>query len=91
MEMIKINCKLIQLRHIYYVVSYHYVSSAFCCRKKRKERKQQRREGGEAQNPRKRLRRELTPSSLRLVVDCSFDNLMLIKVKPIHCGGQSNN
>uniref|UniRef100_G3N778 tRNA methyltransferase 10 homolog A n=1 Tax=Gasterosteus aculeatus aculeatus TaxID=481459 RepID=G3N778_GASAC len=60
-------------------------------KKKRKERKQQRREGGEAQNPRKRLRRELTPSSLRLVVDCSFDNLMLIKVKPIHCGGQSNN
>uniref|UniRef100_G3N784 tRNA methyltransferase 10 homolog A n=1 Tax=Gasterosteus aculeatus TaxID=69293 RepID=G3N784_GASAC len=54
-------------------------------RKKRKERKQQRREGGEAQNPRKRLRRELTPSSLRLVVDCSFDNLMLIKdIRKLH-------
>ncbi|XP_054456968.1 RNA (guanine-9-)-methyltransferase domain-containing protein 2 [Anoplopoma fimbria] len=64
---------------------------------KRKERKQQRRlqrhhhhhqedeEGGEAQNARKRLRREVTPSSLRLVVDCSFDNLMLIKdVRKLH-------
>ncbi|XP_075943325.1 tRNA methyltransferase 10 homolog A [Anarhichas minor] len=42
-------------------------------------------EGGEAQNARKRLRREVTPSSLRLVVDCSFDNLMLIKdVRKLH-------
>ncbi|KAL6118924.1 trmt10a [Pungitius sinensis] len=57
-------------------------------KKKRKERKQQRREGGgggEAQNARKRLRRELTPSSLRLVVDCSFDSLMLIKdIRKLH-------
>ncbi|XP_070710934.1 tRNA methyltransferase 10 homolog A isoform X2 [Pempheris klunzingeri] len=61
---------------------------------KRKERKQQRRlqrqnhpdeEGGEGQNVRKRPRREVTPSSLRLVVDCSFDNLMLIKdVRKLH-------
>lgn len=59
-------------------------------KQRRKERKQQRRlqrqdhqeeeeEGGNGQNARKRLRREATPSSLRLVVDCSFDNLMLIK------------
>ncbi|XP_042368311.1 RNA (guanine-9-)-methyltransferase domain-containing protein 2 [Plectropomus leopardus] len=57
-------------------------------KQRRKERKQQRRlqrhnhqeeEGGEALNFRKRPRREVTPSSLRLVVDCSFDNLMLIK------------
>ncbi|XP_041820995.1 RNA (guanine-9-)-methyltransferase domain-containing protein 2 isoform X3 [Chelmon rostratus] len=57
-------------------------------KQRRKERKQQRRldrqnhqeeEGGEGQNVRKRSRREVTPSSLRLVVDCSFDNLMLIK------------
>uniref|UniRef100_A0A3Q3KQ58 tRNA methyltransferase 10 homolog A n=1 Tax=Mastacembelus armatus TaxID=205130 RepID=A0A3Q3KQ58_9TELE len=59
-------------------------------KQRRKERKQQRRlqrqdhqeeeeEGGNSQNARKRLRREATPSSLRLVVDCSFDNLMLIK------------
>lgn len=77
------------------MVSYHcprvqYLCCAFCCRQRRKERKQQRRldrqnhqeeEGGEGQNVRKRSRREVTPSSLRLVVDCSFDNLMLIKVK----------
>ncbi|XP_031730082.1 tRNA methyltransferase 10 homolog A [Anarrhichthys ocellatus] len=69
-------------------------------KQKRKEKKKQRRqqrhdhhhhhqeeeeEGGEAQNARKRLRREVTPSSLRLVVDCSFDNLMLIKdVRKLH-------
>ncbi|XP_068569824.1 tRNA methyltransferase 10 homolog A [Cebidichthys violaceus] len=68
-------------------------------KQKRKERKQQRRqqrhnhhhhqeeeeEGGEAQNARKRLHREVTPSSLRLVVDCSFDDLMLIKdVRKLH-------
>ncbi|XP_042257391.1 RNA (guanine-9-)-methyltransferase domain-containing protein 2 [Thunnus maccoyii] len=57
-------------------------------KQRRKERKQQRRlqrqnhheeEGGEAQSARKRPRREVTPSSLRLVVDCSFDSLMLVK------------
>lgn len=66
---------------------------ALCCRQRRKERKQQRRlqrqnhhhqnkekGGDEAQNGRKRPRREVTSGSLRLVVDCSFDNLMLIKV-----------
>ena len=58
-------------------------------RQRRKERKQQRRqqrqnhqeeEGQDGQSARKRLRREVMPSSLRLVVDCSFNNLMLIKV-----------
>ncbi|XP_068443628.1 tRNA methyltransferase 10 homolog A [Clinocottus analis] len=66
-------------------------------KQKRKEKKQQRRlqrhndphqeeeEAGEDQSARKRLRREVTPSSLRLVVDCSFDNLMLIKdVRKLH-------
>ncbi|CAJ1086539.1 RNA (guanine-9-)-methyltransferase domain-containing protein 2 [Xyrichtys novacula] len=62
-------------------------------KQKRKERKQQRREqrqnnpeeAGEAQSFRKRPRREATPSSLRLVVDCSFDDLMLIKdVRKLH-------
>ncbi|XP_034413534.1 tRNA methyltransferase 10 homolog A [Cyclopterus lumpus] len=58
-------------------------------KQKRKEKKQQRRlqrphhhhqeDEEEAQSARKRLRREVTPSSLRLVVDCSFDNLMLLK------------
>ncbi|XP_059210570.1 RNA (guanine-9-)-methyltransferase domain-containing protein 2 [Centropristis striata] len=64
-------------------------------KQRRKERKQQRRlerhnhhqedEGGEAQTVRKRPRREVIPSSLRLVVDCSFDNLMLIKdIRKLH-------
>lgn len=62
---------------------------ALCCSQRRKERKQQRRlqrlnhqreEEGEAQNARKRIRRELMPSAVRLVLDCSFDNLMPIKV-----------
>ncbi|KAI3376652.1 hypothetical protein L3Q82_017086 [Scortum barcoo] len=63
-------------------------------KQRRKERKQQRRlqrlnhqeeDGGEALNVRKRPRREVTASSLRLVVDCSFDNLMLIKdVRKLH-------
>lgn len=78
-----------------------WMSCAFCCRQKRKERKQQRRlqrqnhhhqeeeeEGGEAQTVRKRPRREVTPSSLRLVVDCSFDDQMLIKVK---CSGNRHH
>lgn len=63
-------------------------------RQKRKDRKQQRRlqrqsldkeeeeekQGGVGQDIRKRPRREVVPSSLRLVVDCSFDDLMLMKV-----------
>ncbi|CAL8241718.1 unnamed protein product [Merluccius merluccius] len=61
-------------------------------KQKRKERKQQRRldrvsdEPGEGTtNSRKRLRREVTPSALRLVVDCSFDELMLVKdVRKLH-------
>lgn len=63
-------------------------------KQRRKKRKQQRRlqrdnhqeeKGGEILNVRKRPRRDVTPSSLRLVVDCSFDNLMLIKdVRKLH-------
>lgn len=70
------------------------LSCALRCRQRRKEKKQQRRlqrqnqdqedekEGGEAQKVRKRPRREFAPcpSSLRLVVDCSFDDLMALKV-----------
>ncbi|KAK2852018.1 hypothetical protein Q5P01_008294 [Channa striata] len=57
-------------------------------KQRRKQRKQQRRlerqnhqeeDGGDTQNARKRLRREVMPSALRIIVDCSFDNLMLIK------------
>uniref|UniRef100_A0A1A8KX26 tRNA methyltransferase 10 homolog A n=1 Tax=Nothobranchius kuhntae TaxID=321403 RepID=A0A1A8KX26_NOTKU len=52
-------------------------------RKERKQQRQQQRQSNREQErghgPRKRLRRDVTPSSLRLVVDCSFDDLMLIK------------
>ncbi|XP_066576899.1 tRNA methyltransferase 10 homolog A [Amia ocellicauda] len=60
-------------------------------KQRRKERKQKRRqerqEGveGEEAAGRKRLRREAEPSSLRLVVDCSFDSLMALRdVKKLH-------
>ncbi|KAG9274194.1 hypothetical protein AMEX_G11092 [Astyanax mexicanus] len=61
-------------------------------KQKRKERKQQRKlerqtqaEDGTQFAFRKRLRREAEPSPLRLVVDCSFDSLMLLKdVKKLH-------
>ncbi|XP_029382487.1 tRNA methyltransferase 10 homolog A isoform X2 [Echeneis naucrates] len=64
-------------------------------KQRRKDRKQQRRfqrqnyqpeeEGGDNLSARKRPRKEVTPSSLRLVVDCSFDSLMLIKdVRKLH-------
>ncbi|KAI2662879.1 hypothetical protein H4Q32_001849 [Labeo rohita] len=61
-------------------------------KQKRKERKQQRKlerqaqaEDGVEWTGKKRLRRSAEPSSLRLVIDCSFDNLMVIKdVKKLH-------
>lgn len=69
----------------------HIMLFAFYFRQRRKERKQERRlqrqnhqeDRGDAQSSRKRLRREVTPSSARLIVDCSFDNLMLMKVQSI--------
>ncbi|KTF76112.1 hypothetical protein cypCar_00024561 [Cyprinus carpio] len=59
---------------------------------KRKERKQQRKLERQAQaedrvewTGKKLLRRSAEPSSLRLVIDCSFDNLMVLKdVKKLH-------
>ncbi|KAL2078930.1 hypothetical protein ACEWY4_024674 [Coilia grayii] len=61
-------------------------------RQKRKERKQKKREERQTQGDegaeftgRKRQRREAEPSSLRLVVDCSFDSLMVVKdVRKLH-------
>ncbi|XP_030636536.1 tRNA methyltransferase 10 homolog A [Chanos chanos] len=61
-------------------------------KQKRKERKQKRRLERQAQAEdgaewigKKRFRREAEPSSLKLVVDCSFDNLMVLKdVKKLH-------
>uniref|UniRef100_A0A1A8EDU0 tRNA methyltransferase 10 homolog A n=1 Tax=Nothobranchius kadleci TaxID=1051664 RepID=A0A1A8EDU0_NOTKA len=61
-------------------------------RKERKQQRQQQRQSNREQErghgPRKRLRRDVTPSSLRLVVDCSFDDLMLIKFYLTSLGGQ---
>ncbi|XP_057712289.1 RNA (guanine-9-)-methyltransferase domain-containing protein 2 [Corythoichthys intestinalis] len=64
-------------------------------KQRRKDRKQQRRlerqnqeDGGDARDQRragKRPRQEAAPTSLRLLVDCSFDDLMLIKdVRKLH-------
>ncbi|XP_072314577.1 tRNA methyltransferase 10 homolog A [Eucyclogobius newberryi] len=65
-------------------------------KQKRKDRKQQRRlqrqnyhddeRADDQRNPRKRFRKEVTPCcSVRLVVDCSFDSLMLMKdVRKLH-------
>ena len=54
------------------------------CEEKRQkrllERSTQEEEGAEGVS-RKRLRSEVQPSPLRLVVDCSFDSLMMFKVK----------
>ncbi|XP_042615161.1 tRNA methyltransferase 10 homolog A-like [Cyprinus carpio] len=61
-------------------------------KQKRKERKQQRKlerqaqaEDGVEWTGKKRLRRLAEPSSLRLVIDCSFDNLMLLKIRRRCC------
>uniref|UniRef100_A0A672R4Q6 tRNA methyltransferase 10 homolog A n=1 Tax=Sinocyclocheilus grahami TaxID=75366 RepID=A0A672R4Q6_SINGR len=62
------------------------------CKQKRKERKQQKKlerqaqaEDGVEWTGKKRLRRSAELSSLRLVIDCSFDNLMVLKdVKKLH-------
>uniref|UniRef100_A0A8C6T2Z4 tRNA methyltransferase 10 homolog A n=1 Tax=Neogobius melanostomus TaxID=47308 RepID=A0A8C6T2Z4_9GOBI len=62
---------------------------------KRKEKKQQRRlerqnhpeeeKADSERSQRKRPRKEVNPSSVRLVMDCSFDNLMLMKdVRKLH-------
>lgn len=61
-------------------------------KQKRKERKQQRKLERQAQTEdrtdcpdRKRVRKEAEPSPLRLVIDCSFDSLMMLKdVKKLH-------
>ncbi|KAA0723020.1 tRNA methyltransferase 10 -like protein A [Triplophysa tibetana] len=61
-------------------------------KQKRKERKQQRKLERQAQTEdgvegtgKKRMHRSAEPSSLRLVIDCSFDSLMVLKdVKKLH-------
>ncbi|NWR56703.1 TM10A methyltransferase, partial [Bucorvus abyssinicus] len=61
-------------------------------RQKRKEKRQKRKLERQSKldfsnegNDRKRTRREVVPSTLRLIVDCSFDDLMVLKdVKKLH-------
>lgn len=60
-------------------------------RQKRKEKRQKRKlerqsklDSNSEGNGRKRMRREVVPSTLRLIVDCSFDDLMVLKVKEIY-------
>ncbi|XP_038034673.2 tRNA methyltransferase 10 homolog A isoform X1 [Anas platyrhynchos] len=61
-------------------------------RQKRKEKRQKRKlerqsklDSNSEGSGRKRMRREVVPSTLRLVVDCSFDDLMVLKdVKKLH-------
>ncbi|KAI6070005.1 TRNA methyltransferase 10-like protein A isoform X1 [Aix galericulata] len=61
-------------------------------RQKRKEKRQKRKlerqsklDSNSEESGRKRMRREVVPSTLRLIVDCSFDDLMVLKdVKKLH-------
>uniref|UniRef100_A0A8C8R9B2 tRNA methyltransferase 10 homolog A n=1 Tax=Pelusios castaneus TaxID=367368 RepID=A0A8C8R9B2_9SAUR len=60
-------------------------------RQKRKEKRQKRKlerqqlESNNEGSARKRIRRDVVPSTLRLIIDCSFDNLMALKdVKKLH-------
>ncbi|XP_021248997.1 tRNA methyltransferase 10 homolog A isoform X3 [Numida meleagris] len=54
-------------------------------RQKRKLERQSKSDSSNEGNDRKRMRREVVPSTLRLIVDCSFDDLMMLKdVKKLH-------
>ncbi|XP_063314662.1 tRNA methyltransferase 10 homolog A [Pelobates fuscus] len=48
-------------------------------RLKRKQERQAKLEQNLDENIKKRIRRESNPSSLRLIIDCSFDNLMALR------------
>ncbi|XP_074806769.1 tRNA methyltransferase 10 homolog A isoform X2 [Natator depressus] len=54
-------------------------------RQKRKLERQYQLESNNEESDRKRIRRDVVPSTLRLIIDCSFDNLMVLKdVKKLH-------
>ncbi|XP_065453728.1 tRNA methyltransferase 10 homolog A isoform X5 [Chrysemys picta bellii] len=54
-------------------------------RQKRKLERQYQLESNNEGSDRKRIRRDVVPSTLRLIIDCSFDNLMVLKdVKKLH-------
>ncbi|XP_042727757.1 tRNA methyltransferase 10 homolog A isoform X2 [Lagopus leucura] len=57
-------------------------------RQKRKLERQSKSDTSNEGNDRKRMRREVVPSTLRLVVDCSFDDLMVLKFYLTSHGGQ---
>ncbi|XP_065592992.1 tRNA methyltransferase 10 homolog A isoform X3 [Cyrtonyx montezumae] len=61
-------------------------------RQKRKLERQSKSDTSNKGNDRKRMRREIVPSTLRLIVDCSFDDLMVPKLLAhgkAFCGGLS--
>ncbi|XP_062430173.1 tRNA methyltransferase 10 homolog A isoform X2 [Rhea pennata] len=67
-------------------------------RQKRKEKRQKRKLERQSKldpnndgNDRKRMRKEVVPSTLRLIVDCSFDDLMVLKFYLTSHGGQLKN
>lgn len=53
-------------------------------RQKRKLERQSKSDPSNEGNDRKRMRRDVVPSTLRLIVDCSFDDLMVLKVNHIY-------
>ncbi|KAE8604550.1 hypothetical protein XENTR_v10014739 [Xenopus tropicalis] len=62
------------------------IITSFTFRQKRKEKRQKRKLERQAQaehnidaNSRKRFRHEVQPSALRLIIDCSFDDLMALR------------
>ncbi|MEE6460609.1 hypothetical protein FKM82_001033 [Ascaphus truei] len=64
-------------------------------KQKRKEKRQKRKQERQTQveqntdgNTRKLIRREIQPSTLRLLIDCSFDSLMALKLYLTSHGGQ---
>ncbi|XP_010708331.1 tRNA methyltransferase 10 homolog A isoform X1 [Meleagris gallopavo] len=61
-------------------------------RQKRKLERQSKSDTSNEGNDRKRMRRKVVPSTLRLIVDCSFDDLMVLKLLAhgkAFCGGLS--
>ncbi|XP_032618912.1 tRNA methyltransferase 10 homolog A isoform X2 [Chelonoidis abingdonii] len=58
-------------------------------RQKRKLERQYQLESNNEGSDRKRIRRDVVPSTLRLIIDCSFDNLMVLK--DIHISSEHYN
>lgn len=72
---------------VYVIPLSNIVMFCFHFRQKRKEKRLKRKmerqsqlESNSEESVRKRMRRDIVPSALRLIIDCSFDNLMELKV-----------